>query len=282
VSRSRPDVTVQRPVWRQVLGDVRWSFSRPYTWLSGVAFNLALSLAWLAAVPLTGRPHRDWAIVVGSYFAVFILADVTTTNVLGADAQRVRLGLQRRIPLRRILLVKNLTLLLLVGLPTLVATGIITINSEPNYRLILTLPGVAFPILTWIGVGNIISVLLPVSAAPLRQRWQQRHQLRPTLRWLAALLVPYGLLGAVDPVGRLPGVITRHLGFLPHTLLVRGLVLTSSGLGVWGLGTAIALAIARRREIRLDDLTAPGPADPPNGAAVQPADQRQLDPPSAA
>ena len=130
MNRSRPSVGLQRPVWRQVLGDVRWSFSRPWTWLSGVAFNLVLSLAWLAAVPLTGRPHRDWAIVVGSYFAVFILADVTTTNVLGADAQRVGLGLQRRIPLRRILLVKNLTLLLLVGLPTLVATGIITVNRR--------------------------------------------------------------------------------------------------------------------------------------------------------
>jgi hypothetical protein len=260
VSRPDPGAPAQRPVWRQVLGDVRWSFSRPWTWLSGVAFNLGLSLAWLAAVPLTGRPHRDWAIVVGSYFAVFILADVTTTNVLGADAQRVRLGLQRRIPLRRILLVKNLTLLLLVGLPTLVATGIITINSEPNYRLILTLPGVAFPILTWIGVGNIVSVLLPVPAAPLRQRWERRHELRPTARWLAALLLPYGLLAAVDPVGRLPGIVVRHLGFLPHTLVIRGLVLTSSGLGVWGLGTAVALAIARRRDLRLDEVSEPTPS----------------------
>jgi hypothetical protein len=279
VSQHHPSPSGQRPVWRQVLGDVRWSFTRPWTWLSGVAFNLALSLAWLAAVPLTGRPHRDWAIVVGSYFAVFILADVTTTNVLGADAHRVRLGLQRHIPLRRILLVKNLTLLLLVGVPTLIATAIITVNSEPKYRLVLTLPGVAFPILTWIGVGNIASVVLPVSAAPLRQRWEQRHELRPTARWLTAILLPYGLLVAVDPVGRLPGIIVRQLPFLPHTSLARGVVLTSSGLGVWGLGTAIALAIARRREIRLDDVTWRTP-ERSEGTSDRPDDREPTDRPS--
>jgi hypothetical protein len=232
---------------------VRWSFTRPWTWLSGVAVNLVLSVVWLLAAPLTGRPHRDWAIVVGTYFAVFILADVTTTNVLGADAKRVRLALQRHIPLRRILLVKNLTLLLIVGAPTLIATAIITIVSEADYRLLVTLPGVAYSILTWIGVGNVVSVALPVAAAPLRQRWQQRHELRPTGRWLTAILLPYALLAAVDPVGKLPGVIGRHLPVVPHTALTRGLVLTATGLLVWGLGTQIALSIARRHEVRLAD-----------------------------
>lgn len=245
--------TGQSPIWRQVLSEVRWSFTRPWTWLTGVAVNLLLSVIWLLAVPLTGRPHRDWAIVVGSYFAVFILADVTTTNVLGADASRVRLALQRRVPLRRILLVKNLTLLLIVGLPTLIATAIITVNSEPGYRLVLTLPGVAYSILTWVGVGNIVSVTLPVAAAPLRQRWEQRHKLRPTARWLTAILLPYGLLVAVDPVGKVPGVIVRTLPMLPHTSLTRGIVLTLNGLLVWSLGTVVALAIARRHPIKIAD-----------------------------
>lgn len=144
----------------------------------GVAVNLALSLIWLIWVPLRGAPHRDWGIVVGTYFAIFVLADVTTTNVLGADA--VRVALLRDVRLRRILLVKILTLLVIVGLPTLIATAVVTLASEADYSLVVTLPGVAFPILSWLGVGNLVSVALPVAAIPLKERWRRRRQLWPT------------------------------------------------------------------------------------------------------
>ena len=244
---------MERGLWRQVLADVRWSFTPPWTWLSGVAANLVLSLLWLVAVPLRGRPHSDWAILVGNYFVVFILADVTTTNVLGADAARLRLSLMRNVSLWRILLIKNLTLLLIVGLPTLIATAIITLNSEAEFRLVLTLPGVAFPILTWLGVGNIVSVSLPVAAIPLRERWQQRRQFRATARWLVAMALPYALWIGVSPVGQLPNIVRRQLPSLPKTAEAHGAVLLITGFALYAVGTAIALAIARRRKINFDD-----------------------------
>lgn len=234
-----------------VRADLRWSFTWPMTWLAGIAANLVLSLLWLAYEPLTGHPHTDWAIVVGSYFAVFILADVTTTNVLGADTRRVRLGLLRGLSLRRILLVKNLTLMVVVGVPTLLVTAIITISSEADTRLLLTLPGVLFPILVWLGLGNLVSVVLPVSVKPLRQRWQERRQLRPTVRWVTAVGLPYVLYGLVSPIGRLPRLIGRAL--LPTGLASRGALLCVLGLALYGVATAAALALGRRRSIRFDD-----------------------------
>lgn len=245
-----------RGLARQVLTEVRWSFTPPRVWLSGVAVNLVLSLLWLAAEPLLHRPHTDWAIVVGSYFAVFILADVTTTNVLGVDAQRVRLSLLRGVPLTRILLVKNFALLVVVGLPTLMVTGLITVTHESEHRLMLTLPGVAFPILTWLGVGNLVSVILPLGVVPLRQRWEQRHQRRRTARWLTHLLLPYLLLLAVDPIGDLPRTVVSHLGrSLPRTDMTRGAVLCLVGLTFWVTGTGAALAVARQRKIHFDDYS---------------------------
>lgn len=242
---------VPRSVGAAVLGEVRWSFTRPRTWLVGVGVNLVLSLLYLICQPLTGQPHRDWAILVGSYFAVFILADVTTTNVLGADAVRVRTSLQRGISLGRILLIKNLALLIIVGLPTLLVTALITVNSEADYRLALTLPGVAFPILTWLGVGNVISVLLPVVGAPLRYRWRARRELRPTARWLFHLGLPYALLLAVDPISDLPRLLNHQLPTATHTAAGRGLVLCLAGLVLWAVGTVVALNAARWRTIRL-------------------------------
>lgn len=236
------------------MDEVRWAFMPPQTWLVGVGINLVLSLLWLVIAPLTGRPHHDWAILVGTYFAVFVLADVTTTNVLGLDAPRVRLNLMRGVRLWRILLVKNLALLVIVGLPTLLATALITLYIEADDRLELTLPGVLFPIFTWLGVGNLISVAMPVAALPLRRRWHQRHEPRVLARWLFCLGLPYVLCLGADPVGDLPPWISRHLHLRPGAVDERAIMVTVLGLIFWGVGTAAALAVARVRGVRFDDL----------------------------
>jgi hypothetical protein len=238
---------------RLVASDLRWAFRRPYGWLLGIGVNLLLSVAYLVVVPLRGGAHRDWAILVGTYFAVFVLADVTTTNVLGVDTERTRLRLMRGLSLARILLVKNLVLLVIVGLPTLVATAAITIHDEANYRLELTLPGVLYPVLTWLGVGNLVSVLLPYWPVPLVTRWHERRIWPRTVRWLVCLGTPYALCVAIDPMSDLPRYVTHALR-LPPGHALHGLELLVLGLLAWGLFTAAALVVAHRRGIPFDDL----------------------------
>ena len=238
---------------RMIAEDLRWAFRRPYGWLLGIGVNLLLSLAYLVVVPLRGGAHRDWAVLVGTYFAVFVLADVTSTNVLGVDTERTRLRLLRHVTLLRILLVKNIALLVIVGLPTIVATAIITINDEPEYRLTLTVPGVLYPTLTWLGVGNLVSVLLPYWPVPLVTRWHERHRWRRTLRWLACLALPYALCVAVNPMSRLPRIVTKLL-HLPPGAGVHGTEVLALGVLTWGVFTAIAVAVAHRRGVPFDDL----------------------------
>jgi hypothetical protein len=248
---SADPAVFERHLVARVLDEVRWSFTWPCYWLVGVAVNLALSLLWLLWVPLRGHPHSDWVILVGTYFAVFILADVTTTNVLGLDAERTRAGLERGIPVRRLLLTKNYALLVIVGLPTLLLTAVFTLRSEVPYRLTLTLPGVALPMLAWLGVGNVVSVLLPVAIRPLRTRWYERGQWRRTLPWLAHLAIPYALLYAVDPVGDTPRAVVRMLPRVWHTAEIRGTANVITGLLMWILGTVLAGWIVQRRGLRM-------------------------------
>lgn len=239
-----------------VVAEVRWAFAAPRAWLAGVTVNLACSLAWLLVAPIHAERHRDWVILVGTYFASFILADVTTTNVLGVDSVRVQRGLDDGVSPSRILLVKNLALLAIVGIPTLAAAVILTVVTEAPARLLVTVPEVAVPMLSWLGVGNVISVLLPVGYEPLIRRWRQRSDRARIAAWLSHLALPYGVFYLADPVYGLP-----HRWFWGHAPVVlnfmlgpdgnRGVVHMAAAMLVWAVGTTIAASLVRSRGLRV-------------------------------
>jgi hypothetical protein len=253
---QRAATDFNKALWLAVWAEIRWAFTPPRTWLTGVVANLVLAAAWLLVQPLTphGR-HHDWVVLVGTYFASFILADVTTTNLLGGDHYRVRRSLLDGIPLWRILLIKNVALLVLVGLPTLIAAMVLTLWFETPAHLGITIPNVAVPILSWLGVGNVVSVLLPVSAQPLLRRWRQRRDHRRIAVWLFALLLPYALYYIADPMDgvghrvlwrQLPASIGPVLGRDTKSVVHLGVALA-----VWVVGTVAAELWVRKRGLRI-------------------------------
>lgn len=192
---------LQQGLWAAVGAEIRWAFTPPRTWLMGVLANVVFAATWLLVQPLTtGRHHSDWVILIGTYFSSWVLADVTTTNLLGADHYRVRQALSDGVPFWRIMLIKNLALLAIVGLPTLASAMVLTLWLESPGRLGVTIPTVAVPIVSWLGVGNLISVLHPVSVEPLIRRWRQRGDRLRTGGWLLALSLPYALYYVADPM----------------------------------------------------------------------------------
>ncbi|WP_327144197.1 hypothetical protein [Nocardia sp. NBC_01327] len=246
-----PSLEPGHGLWQSVADEVRWSFTGSRHWLEGLAANIVLSLLYLLISPLAGSTtHRHgMVILVGTYFATFILADVTTTNVLGVDAHRVRVSTEQGTPLRRILLIKNLALLAIVGLPTLALTAIFTIADQRPKSLAVTLPEVALPILAWLGIGNIVSVLLAVPPLTLAQRWRERFSWR-TAGWILHLALPYGLYYLVAPIDGTQREVLFHLGHHVSPWL-RADLHALVGLAVWVLGTVIALYIVRRRGLRV-------------------------------
>jgi hypothetical protein len=196
----------------------------------------------------------DWVVLVSTYFSSFVLADVTTTNLLGGDHYRVVKGLSDGVPLWRMLLIKNLALLVIVGLPTLAVAVVLTVSKEGLPQLAMTIPNVAVPIVSWLGVGNVISVLHPVPAEPLIRRWRQRHNLRRTAGWLLAITLPYALYYVADPMGgfehrmfwtQLPAAIGPVFGRDTKSFVHLGMALF-----VWLGGTVVALLWVRRQGLR--------------------------------
>jgi hypothetical protein len=235
-----------------VVAEVRWAFAPPRAWLVGVGVNLVLSLVWLLVDPLSEQGPHDWVIIVGTYFASFILADVTTTNVLGVDRIRVQKCLDDGMAPWRILAVKNLALLVIVGVPTLAVAMLLTLWFESPARLAITVPEVSVPLLCWLGLGNLLSALFPVGYQPLIRRWRQRGDLSSTARWLAHLALPYALYYLADPVdglpqiwfwGDVPGLLNLGLGPDGN----RSVVHIGAAFAVWAVGTVAAhLVICRR------------------------------------
>jgi hypothetical protein len=247
---------LSRNLFPAVCAEIRWAFTPPRTWLLGVVANLFLAAAWLLIQPLTPHGHRhDWVSLIGIYFSSFILADVTTTNLLGADHIRVLKGLSDGTPLWRVLLIKNLALIIIVGLPTLAVAMVLTLWLESPGRLGVTIPNVAVPILSWLGVGNLISVLHPVTAEPLIRRWRERHERRRTAGWVAALALPYALCYVADPVQGVPHHVLWNA--LPATIGpvlgrdTKSVVHLGIAFAVWVVGICAAQLWVRKRGFRV-------------------------------
>ncbi|PBA50622.1 hypothetical protein CKJ55_12585 [Mycobacterium avium] len=238
-----------------VRAEIRWAFTPPRTWLMGVVANVIAAAAWLLVQPLTLGRHHDWVILVGTYFSSWVLADVTTTNFLGADHYRILRGLADGVPFGRILLVKNLALLTIVGLPTLAAAMALTLWLETPARLAITVPTVAVPIVSWLGVGNLISVLHPVSVEPLIRRWRQRADLRRTRSWLLALALPYALYYVADPMNGVEHrVLWQQLPALIWPMFGRdtkSVVHLAIAVSVWIAGSLAAVSWVRRRGLQI-------------------------------
>jgi hypothetical protein len=246
----------EKDLWPAVGAEIRWAFTPPRTWLMGVVANVFLAAAWLLVQPLTaGRHHHDWVILVGTYFSSWVLADVTTTNMLGADHHRVLRGLSNGVSFSRILLIKNLALIVIVGLPTLAAAMALTLCLERPGRLAVTIPTVAVPIVSWLGVGNLISVLHPVGVEPLIRRWRRRRDHRRTGGWLLGLTLPYVLYYVADPMG---GVEHRVLWTQVPKLIwpvfgrdTKSLAHLVIALGVWAAGSVAAVLWVRKRGLQI-------------------------------
>ncbi|MCV7413483.1 hypothetical protein [Mycobacterium florentinum] len=246
---------LHRSLGPAIAAEIRWAFTPPRTWLMGVVANLVFAVGWLAVQPLTLGRHQDWVVLVGTYFSSWILADVTTTNLLGADHYRVTAAVSEGVPFWRVLLIKNLALLVIVGLPTLVTAVVLTLWLENPERLAITIPTVAVPIVSWLGVGNFFSVLHPVGVEPLTRRWRQRGDRRRTRGWIAALTLPYALYYFADPMNgvehqvlwtKIPALIWPVFGRDTKSFVHLAIALT-----VWAVGTIAAVLWVRKRGLRI-------------------------------
>ncbi len=220
----------------EVAGEVAATFGRRRTRLVGLTANLVLALAyvgWSHWHP--NRPDAFAAAHLGVLVVVWIMADVVNTNQLGADGEEVVGRLARGHGVARILASKNLALaavIVPIAVGVTVGAQLLARHAPDLGRASLADVGAVF---CWLGIGSVLSVLLPYRPLPWRARLRAR---RTWLRWALCLAMPWiivlGLEPALDLADHLHGAAGRA-----GTLLL--------GLVCWALGLAGAARLARRR-----------------------------------
>ncbi|HEX6476331.1 MAG TPA: hypothetical protein VF005_03590 [Acidimicrobiales bacterium] len=234
-----------------VVDELRWIATSRKGWLIGLVGNFLVALIYVGYTHYD--PHRtgDLRIAhVGTAVAIWVLSNTLNTNQLGADSDRVLASLRRGDTVSRILAIKNLSLAVLL-VPVAIIISVAVRILVDRWRLLPhAVMADAGAVFLWLGLGSVISVLLPYRPIALRDRWKARHT---WLRWGICLAVPDLSYFLVMPVLHLPYIAVYHQqvfgryypNFVAYSLFYLGM-----GFAYWGVGLWLASLYARRRSSR--------------------------------
>ena len=230
-----------------VIDELRWTFSGRKGWLLGMAFNLAVALVVVGYQDYDPHKRGDIKIAgIGVAVVAYVLASTLATNQLGADADRVINSVERGDRVPRILALKNVAVAVLLIPVALLVSVIVRVLVERWRLMPVTAAYDIAAVVLWLGIGNVLSVMLPYRPISLRARLKARKTWK---RWAVRQAMPYALYYLGQPALMLPAVLAhkfevfgkpRFLDYpdlLYYPLITLGNALVALLLGLW-LATA--------------------------------------------
>ena len=230
---------------RDVVDEIRWTFTRRLGWIGQIMLNLAIGLPVVLAT--AWNTHHDDVRISGfaTSIAAWVLASALNTNQLGFDADRAAASLRAGDTAWRVLFLKNFSVLVVLTPPILVISTVLRLLvAHPPDSIPVALVRDLAVITVWLGFGSLLSVLLPFRPLGWRGRWAV-----PTtwIRFVVCIAAPYAVYYLLLRTWHLPE-LTLADGLFHHVrhhewdytigLLVWGLL-------TWGLGLALAEAYYR-------------------------------------
>ena len=251
-----------RTLREAVAWEVRTALHRPYAVPLVVMFNAVLMAGAWFLLPVT---WQDWLFALhgpsafAMVLAFWMYADVPATNVLASDPERILAAFEDRVVLRRLLYAKNLVLWCFVA-PFCAVVAIVIAALEHYWPPVLvTFTAVGIVPFGVLGVAGWIGILWPYHPRSLRFRWDHRREFfHMEVRWLALLLIPYGVVPALGAVVIMPSLVLwrmlvhGHLVGPPVDHYVAGIFLAGVvSMAVFRGGHAVSLRLVRRRHDEL-------------------------------
>lgn len=223
--------------------------NRPYSVLIRVVITLAIALSMVAFYSLVGWSSYDETGSLSLYLFGAVVGSVVCTNALCFDASRIRADLASGERLWRILVAKNLTIAILVGVAAAPVITYLALTTDLNVASMID--QFAVMVFIWLGVGNLLSIISPLRQEPLSARLKDG-----TWRnYLMSFGISYGV-GLTVNLMIYWRVWARKTAAdqLSAPSWALQLLMLASGILAWVLLTVLAVSSARLPSIR-DVLT---------------------------
>jgi hypothetical protein len=264
--RVPPSVSRQRgALWHAVVAEFRYLLRRkPRKVLRATLFAVLSGAIYLAFIRVfQWNTYGRWAPYLAVLFVSSVMATSACYNSFCFDARRVRIALDKGARLWQIMVVKNVALMALVfplGLAMCIALALMT--GKPA-TLVASIGLVLCILLLWSGVGNMLSVLLPIRDASLKVHRQEgtltRFAVEFGVTWTMSAVVLFLLIWRVYSA--------KGMGDRYGSTLLAVLFVVLSGILAWINMTVMATAftnspaVYRRLRQELDWEPALRPAD---------------------
>lgn len=225
---------------RDVVDEIRWTFTKRLGWIGQIVLNLAIGLPIVFA--MAWNSHSDNVRVGGfaTSIAGWVLASALNTNQLGFDSDRAAASFRSGDTAWRVLFLKNLSVFVVLTPPILLlSTFLRLVVAHPPDSIAIALIRDLADITIWLGFGSLLSVVLPFRPLGFRGRWETPSS---WVRFVVCIGTPYAVYYALLKTWHVPELAVADLLFhhARHHVWAYSLTLLVWGCVTWGFGLALA------------------------------------------
>lgn len=229
-------------------GEISYILTRkPRSVIRSLAISLALGLLYLGFIRLFEWDSKQRLLpYLGLWAISVVMGGAVCLNAMSFDAMRVRAALDSGARLWHVLVIKNLALLVLVAPLGFLLSVLLAWRAGDWGALIKACALVLCFILLWLGVGNVLSLALPIRDEPLRKR-RQSGSLK---QFVIAFAVSYAIGYLVNIMLIWRVFAAQELAQRLDSVIIPLIFIVLSTLGMWFLLTVFALALAQQPKVR--------------------------------
>jgi hypothetical protein len=228
-------------------GEIRYVLTRkPRSTVKSLAITLALGILYLGYIRVfSWDEHQKWLPYLGLLVIGVVMGGGVCINAMSFDAMRVRAALDNGARLWHLLVIKNLALLCIVAPIGFVLCGLLSWRAGDIHAFWKACALMICLIVLWLGVGNIVSIVLPSRDEPLRRRKQSGSLKQFIIAFIVSYLIGYLVNGMLFWRILAAKELSDRLG----SSLLPSLAIIVSSTFMWIVLTIVAVALSQNPKV---------------------------------
>jgi hypothetical protein len=229
-------------------GEIEYMLTRkPRSILKSLAVGLALGLLYLGFIRVfQWDKNQPWLPYLGLFAISVVMGGAVCLNAMSFDAMRVRAALDSGARLWHVLLVKNLALVVLVAPIGFLLSALLSWRAGDLGAFFKACALMVCFIVLWLGVGNLLSVVVPIRDEPILARRRsgtlKQFLIAFTVSYAIGYLVNFMLLWRV--------FAAREMAVRLGSPVLPAIFVVLSSIAMWILLTIVAVALSQQPKVR--------------------------------